>query len=91
MLNLCFVINFITTTISPTVDYSRLSSQNILLGNNTDKVDVLYHVEDDNIAEPNETLTVSITKAANSSNITLDFNISSANITIIDDDSEDII
>ena len=49
----------------------------------------LYDVEDDNIAEPNETLTISISKASISSDFKVIFNISSANVTIIDDDSED--
>ena len=51
----------------------------------------LYSVEDDNIAEPNETLTISISKASASTDLNVSFNISGANVTIIDDDSEDII
>ena len=51
----------------------------------------LYDVEDDNIAEPNETLTISISKASASNDLNVMFNISSANVTIIDDDSEELI
>ena len=48
----------------------------------------LYDVEDDNIAETNETLTISILKASANNEINVSFNISSTNVTIIDDDSE---
>ena len=51
----------------------------------------LYDVEDDNIAEPNEILTISISKASANTDINVNFNISSANVTIIDDDSEYLI
>ena len=51
----------------------------------------LYDVEDDNIAEPNETLTISISKALASTDLLVSFNISSAIVTIIDDDSEELI
>ena len=50
----------------------------------------LYVVEDDNIAEPNETLTISISKSSASTDLNVSFNISSTNITIIDDDSENL-
>ena len=54
------------------------------------RVNRLYDVEDDNIAEPNETLTISISKANASNDLNVSFNISSANVTIIDDDSEEL-
>ena len=49
----------------------------------------LYDVEIDNIAEPNETLTISISKASASTDLLVSFNISSVNVTIIDDFSEE--
>ena len=50
----------------------------------------MYLVENDNIAEPNETLTISISKSSASDDLNISFSVSSANITIIDDDSEDL-
>ena len=86
-------LNFslITTPISPTEDYSRSQLQAVILTGTTRWVNRLYNVEDDNIAEPNETLTISISKASASTDLNVSFNISSANVTIIDDDSEELI
>ena len=90
-LSYCFLTHH-RSHISPTGDYSRYSSEDntiVFQGTTTEQVNVLYHVVDDSIAEPNETLKISIAKATASNNITADFNISNANITIIDDDGED--
>ena len=52
---------------------------------------MLYEVYNDNIVEPNETLTISISKTSASSDISVTFNTSRANVTITDTCSENII
>ena len=43
----------------------------------------MYNLEDDNIAEPNESLTILISKASASTNLLVSFNIISADVTIV--------
>ena len=49
---------------------------------------VLYDVTDDNIAEPDEILTLSIVRSLASSQIPLSYVVQRVNVTIVDDDSE---
>ena len=54
-------------------------------------MNVLYDVIDDNIAEPNETMMISISKVVVIGiDVGVSYNISSVNVTIIDNDSEDM-
>ena len=47
-----------------------------------------YLVRDDNVAEPNEILTVSIARAVSSASIPVVFVVQRVNVTIIDNDSK---
>ena len=49
---------------------------------------VLYLVRDDNVAEPDEILTISIARSMNSAAIPVQFVVQQVNVTIIDNDSE---
>ena len=49
---------------------------------------VPYLVRDDNVAEPNEILTISIALAVYSAPIPVEFEVQRVNVTIIDNDSE---
>ena len=49
---------------------------------------VPYLVRDDNVAEPNEILTISITRSIYNSSIPVEFEVQRVNITIIDNDSK---
>ena len=47
-----------------------------------------YQVRDDNVAEPDEILTISIAQAVSSATIPVNFVIQQVNVTIVDDDSK---
>ena len=47
-----------------------------------------YFVRNDNVAEPDELLTISIARGVTSASIPVDFMIQAVNVTIIDDDSK---
>ena len=47
-----------------------------------------YQVRDDNVAEPDEILTISIARSMNSASIPVRFVVQQVNVTIIDNDSE---
>ena len=47
-----------------------------------------YQVRDDNVAEPNEILTISIARSITSASIPVEFEVQRVNVTIIDNDSE---
>ena len=49
---------------------------------------MLYLVRDDNVAEPDEILTISIARVITSASIPVDFEVQEVNVTIIDNDSE---
>ena len=49
---------------------------------------VPYLVRDDNVAEPNEILTISIARSITSALIPVEFVVQQVNVTIIDNDSE---
>ena len=49
---------------------------------------VLYYVTDDNIAEPDETLTLSIVRSLASNQIPVEYVVQRVNVTIVDNDSE---
>ena len=49
---------------------------------------VLYLVWDDNVAEPDEILAISIARAVSSAAIPVGFEVQRMNVTIIDNDSE---
>ena len=49
---------------------------------------VLYDVTDDNIAEPDEILTLSIVRSLASNRISLSYIVQRVNVTIVDNDGE---
>ena len=49
---------------------------------------VLYGVTDDNIAEPDERLTLSIVRSLASNQIPVEYVVQRVNVTIVDNDSE---
>ena len=49
---------------------------------------VLYDVTDDNIAEPDEILTLSIVRSLASNQIPVEYVVQRVNVTIVDNDSE---
>ena len=49
---------------------------------------MLYQVRDDNVAEPDEILTISIARSIISAVIPVEFAVQRVNVTILDNDSE---
>ena len=49
---------------------------------------VPYQVRDDNVAEPDEILTISIARSITSASIPVEFEVQQVNVTIIDNDSK---
>ena len=47
-----------------------------------------YQISDDNVAEPDEILTISIARAITSASIPVRFEVQRVNVTIIDNDGE---
>ena len=73
-------------------DFKRNATQ-LLIFQGTDRRDCCmreapYLITNDNVAEPDEILTISIAQGIASSSIPVDFAVQQVNITLIDDDGE---